>query len=268
MSEKQSLYTKLILCLQRLAGTEHLTKWMRKLGEKSYLLHSPGSSTHTDLHQTFTSQSSYFCLWKGQTGARKSWGVWAIATNCTGGNTLHAKSRKRIIELICFPKNEYERIVTTMEKRWHRLVLLLFSKVLSPFRLWIWSASRWIQWQFQFWEFPPHPDPSTHSSSTLPSFLLPPSTKPSPLCQHHWSKGWALSPFLTDLFPNTEYVHIVLAQSGAFALNRRGAGRHGAEKPNYLRGHCPIAVVSWKCSFSNSALPFHVYCWWNPTWVK
>lgn len=40
------------------------------------------------------------------------------------------------------------------------------------------------------------------------------------------------------------YVHIVLAQSGASALNRRGAGRQGAEKPNFLRWHCPIAVVS------------------------
>lgn len=108
-------------------------------------------------------------------------------------------------------------------------------------------------------------------------FLLPPSAKSSPLCQHDWSKGWVLNPFLTDLFPQCRpfqqsssdciSVHSCVSRSGASALNRR-TGRQRAEEPNFLRWHCPIAAVSRKCSFSNSALPFHVYCWWNPTWVK
>lgn len=226
MSEKQSLYTKLILCLQRLAGTEHLTKWMRKLGEKSYLLHSPGSSMHIDLHQTFTSWSGYFCIWKEQTGVRKSWGVWVIATNWTGENALHAKSQSRVTELICFPKNEYERIVNAVEKKWHRLVLLLFSKVLSPFRLWLWSAG-WIQWQCQFQEFPPHPAPSIHSSLTLPSFsssssLLLPSHLHFASMTDQKAEFWTL--FYQTFFPNTDHFNSPVQTASLCTVVLAGVG--------------------------------------------
>lgn len=58
-----SLYKAYIMPLE-INRNYHLTKLNRKLEGKGYL---PCASMHTDLHQTFTSQSSHDCVsWKSQ----------------------------------------------------------------------------------------------------------------------------------------------------------------------------------------------------------
>lgn len=127
---------------------------------------------------------------------------------------------------------------------------------------------------------PTPPSSTIHSSSFSSSSFLPelqcqvPSASTSTVVQ-----DWALNLILSVLFLNPDHlsnaVHAVAPGAvvsahvmGPLLWDQSRAGRQGAEEPNILRWYCPIATVSWNCSFSNSVFPFQVCCWWNPKWVK